>query len=146
LTFLRHLNPGRSRPGLPGTFPPQGREMSRSNSVHFSKSTYPSLTDEGGHLMSQRITISNHSKLYLNFLSELQQVAAHFESHITVRKGTLVVDAKSFLEILGLIEAKGGQLEIVAEGEDAKEAVGAIRDLAIRNYLKLNPDISPRHN
>ena len=96
--------------------------------------------------MSEKMTISNNSKLYLNFLSELQRVAARFQSHISVRKGTAVADAKSFMEILGLIDAKGGQLEIIAEGEDAQVALGAIRNLAIQNYFKLNPESVHRHN
>ena len=56
--------------------------------------------------MTSKITISNKSELYLKFLSDLQQVAIGFNSRITVQKGVVTVDAKSFMGILALIDAK----------------------------------------
>ena len=90
--------------------------------------------------MIQKITILNNSKLYLKFLSELQQTVMPFESRITVRKGEVEADAKSLMEILGLIDGKGNRIEITAEGEDAALALEAIRELAAGNFLKLNQE------
>lgn len=90
--------------------------------------------------MKKRMTILNNSKLYLNFLSELQQTAIPFRSKITIKKGTVSADAKSFREILTLLDGKGQSLEIDAEGEDAAQALEAIRQLAAANFLKLNDE------
>jgi phosphotransferase system HPr (HPr) family protein len=91
--------------------------------------------------MKQKMTILNNAKLFLKFLSELQQTAVAFKSHITIQKGAALADAKSFMEILGLIDAKGDKIEVSAEGEDAPQALEAIRQLAASNYLKLNNEV-----
>jgi phosphotransferase system HPr (HPr) family protein len=88
--------------------------------------------------MKQKMTIVNNAKLFMKFLSELQQAAVAFKSHIIIQKGEALADAKSFIEILGLIDAKGDKIEVTAEGEDAPQALEAIRQLAAANYLKLN--------
>lgn len=91
--------------------------------------------------MKQKMTIVNNAKLFMKFLSDLQQTAVHFKSHVTIQKGAALADAKSFMEILGLIDAKGDKIEVSAQGEDATQALEAIRQLAAANYLKLNHDV-----
>jgi phosphocarrier protein HPr len=86
----------------------------------------------------QKITILIKSKLYLRFLRELQSTASHFKSRVTIQKGEMVADAKSFMEVLSLIDSKGSRLEIVAEGEDAPRALETVRQLAEESLLKFN--------
>jgi phosphocarrier protein len=91
--------------------------------------------------MRQRITILNNAKLYLKFLSQIQQTAVPFKSHIIVQKGAVVADAKSLMEILALIDGKGDKIEVTADGEDALQALEAIQQLAASNFLKLNHEV-----
>ncbi len=91
--------------------------------------------------MKQKMTIVNNAKLFMKFLSELQQTSVGFKSHIIIKKGEALADAKSFMEILGLIDAKGDKIEVSAEGADSTQALEAVRRLAAANYLKLNHDV-----
>ncbi len=59
-------------------------------------------------------------------------LAAHrFKSKISIRKGRIEVDPKSFIETVGLLRAKGNRVEITAEGEDADKAVETLMELAV---------------
>jgi len=69
----------------------------------------------------------------MNSLVDIALTAHHFKSHISLRKGRTIVDPKSFIEMVGLIHAKGGRLEISAEGEDAYEAVKTLRQFVSAN-------------
>ena len=72
-------------------------------------------------------------------LVDIALVAHQFKSRISIRKGRLVVDAKSFIEMVSLLHAKSGPLEITAEGEDAFQAVQTLR-----GYLSNNPRFALR--
>lgn len=65
------------------------------------------------------------------------QTAAQFQARIQVRnrtRETPFVDAKSILGIMSLGVAQGHQIEITAEGEDAEEALEALRALVASNF------------
>ena len=83
--------------------------------------------------MLKKITIPHPYPFKLRTLSNLQKSAAGFKSHITIRKGRTSVDAKSFIELIGLLEAKGKRLEFTVDGEDAEEALRELLDLAVKN-------------
>jgi phosphotransferase system HPr (HPr) family protein len=83
--------------------------------------------------MVKKVTIPHPSKFQIRTLSEFQKTASRFKSRIQIQKGKVVVDAKSFVEIIGLLAAKGNNLEITAEGGDAREAIMALLvDLAVK--------------
>ncbi len=54
------------------------------------------------------------------------QIASKYESHITVVVNEKQVNAKSIMGMMSLGTIKGEQIEIIAEGEDEDEAVGAL--------------------
>ncbi len=54
------------------------------------------------------------------------QIASKYESHITVVVNEKQVNAKSIMGMMSLGTIKGEQIEIIAEGEDEEEAVGAL--------------------
>jgi len=65
------------------------------------------------------------------------QTAAQFQARIQVRnvtRETAFVDAKSILGIMSIGVAQGHQIEITAEGEDAEEALEALRMLVESNF------------
>lgn len=54
------------------------------------------------------------------------QIASKFESHISVVVNEKQVNAKSIMGMMSLGAIKGELIEIVAEGQDEKEAVDAL--------------------
>jgi len=81
--------------------------------------------------MEWKTTIQTQSGLCLEQLSGLWKTASKFKSRIHIRKGKVSADAKSFIEVLALIDAKGRKLEVTARGVDAQKGMEAIRDLIL---------------
>lgn len=80
------------------------------------------------------ITIHNDRGLHARPSTELVKCASHFASHISLRSGRGVANAKSILGILTLCATKGTQLLVEAEGPDAEEAVSAIEQLSHQEF------------
>jgi len=62
------------------------------------------------------------------------QTASKFQSDIHVRNGEAGANAKSILEVLTLGAGKGAVITVTAEGEDADQALEALRELNARNF------------
>ena len=62
------------------------------------------------------------------------QTAKKFESDIYVKNGDREVDAKSILSVLTLGINQGAEITITAQGTDAQQALGALRDLVDSNF------------
>lgn len=77
----------------------------------------------------EKIPILHRLGLHLRAGAELTRVAGRFKSDIQVSNGYQSVSAKSLLDLLTLGAIYGTLLEFSAEGEDASQAIGAIRDL-----------------
>ncbi len=69
-----------------------------------------------------------HARVALGFA----EVASGFNASVQVRHADRLVDGKSIFELLTLCATKGAELEITAEGEDARSAVHALRALIER--------------
>lgn len=61
------------------------------------------------------------------------QLANKFHSSVKVEKDGEIVDGKSIIAILSLGVNRGMQIKIIAEGEDAKEAIGDLK-----NFLEVD--------
>ena len=79
--------------------------------------------------LSEKMTVINKLGLHLRAAAELVKVANKFKSHITIHHGIQNVNAKSLMGLMTLAAAKGTEIEFVAEGDDAKDAMGALRKL-----------------
>jgi len=64
--------------------------------------------------------------LHARASAKLVEAAARFSSHITVTKDGQTVDARSIMGLMMLAAALGCEITIVAEGEDADDAMTAI--------------------
>ena len=62
------------------------------------------------------------------------QKANKFKSRIQIRAKGKTVDAKSILMIMGMGLTTGTEITIMADGEDAKEAVDALKSLIVREF------------
>lgn len=75
------------------------------------------------------VTIQNRLGLHARPAMSFVDAAASFDSDIKVRKGDQVVDGKSIMQLMMLAATQGTSLVIRAEGPDADQAVGALRQL-----------------
>ena len=71
-------------------------------------------------------TILNKRGLHARASAKLVEAAARFQSHITVSKDGQSVDARSIMGLMMLAASLDTEIEIVAEGPDADEAMTAI--------------------
>ena len=77
----------------------------------------------------EKLPVLHRLGLHLRAGAELTKVAGRFKSRIQVSNGYREVSAKSLLDLLTLGAIYGTLLEFSAEGEDASQAIGAIREL-----------------
>lgn len=80
------------------------------------------------------IEINNEVGLHARPAALFVQTASRFKSDITVKKDDNSVNAKSILHILTLGVEKGTIVKVVAEGDDAEEALQAIKELNANDY------------
>ena len=79
--------------------------------------------------VSGTFDIINRLGLHARAASRLVQVASQFPCQVTVRRDEQVANAKSVMGVLLLCGAKGARVTVVADGENAQEAVLAIGQL-----------------
>ncbi|HSZ74819.1 MAG TPA: HPr family phosphocarrier protein [Rhizomicrobium sp.] len=70
--------------------------------------------------------IPNKRGLHARASAKLVEAASRFKSHITVAKDGQNVEAVSIMGLMMLAASMGSEIEIVAEGPDADEAMTAI--------------------
>lgn len=78
---------------------------------------------------SSRVRIVNKLGLHARAAARFVDLASDYRSKIEIRRGDDLVDGKSILGILTLAAPRGTELELVAEGEDANEALSALSTL-----------------
>ena len=74
-------------------------------------------------------TIINMRGLHARAAAKICETASPFRAKITISKGGTTVGARSLMALLMLGAGKGSSVTIAAEGEDASEAVEAVRSL-----------------
>ena len=75
------------------------------------------------------VTVRNSKGLHMRPLELIAKKAQSFRSQVFVTRGANRVDAKSLLHLLTLGAEPGMELEIVATGDDATEAVEQLAKL-----------------
>jgi phosphocarrier protein len=78
--------------------------------------------------------VVNVKGLHTRPSTEIVKCATSFCCRITLHSGGVSVNAKSLLGILMLAAARGTEVTVEAEGEDAEEAVKSIVDLASHQF------------
>ncbi|MBX7149509.1 HPr family phosphocarrier protein [bacterium] len=79
----------------------------------------------------QEVTVKIVNKLGLHARASATfvKLSGRFDSDISVVKDDTTVNGKSIMGLLMLAAAKGSKIKIVAEGNDAKEAVKKLEEL-----------------
>ncbi len=78
--------------------------------------------------------VINEKGLHTRPSTELVKCAASFRAQVNLVHNKQVVNAKSLLGILTLAATRGSRITVEAEGEDAKEAVDSIVELARNKF------------
>ena len=73
--------------------------------------------------IEKKLIIRDTKGLHVRPASLFVQIAKKFKSNIIVKKGKDAVDGKSIMGMMTLALAKGSQVTITAQGEDAEEAL-----------------------
>ena len=60
--------------------------------------------------------------------------ASGFGAEIKLRRGTREVNGKSIMGVMMLAASKGTELELVADGDDAEAALGALEQLIAERF------------
>ena len=80
------------------------------------------------------VEIVNKLGLHARAAAKLIELASGFESSIRIGRDGRDADAKSIMKVMMLAASKGTSLEVVAQGDDAAEAVEAIERLVARRF------------
>jgi phosphocarrier protein len=78
---------------------------------------------------SRSLYIRNKLGLHARASARFVSTASRFGCDIRLRKGEIEVNGKSIMGIMMLAAAKGSELTLSAEGEDAEMALDALEDL-----------------
>lgn len=84
--------------------------------------------------IKSKFVVNNDRGLHTRPCTELVRCASSFRARVTLTYQKQIVNAKSLLSILGLAACKGAKIGIIAEGEDAQDAVEALIGLALNNF------------
>ncbi|HYK84401.1 MAG TPA: HPr family phosphocarrier protein [Ktedonobacteraceae bacterium] len=79
--------------------------------------------------MERTVTLGSKSGLHARPAAIFVQHAKEFRSQITVAKNDKTVNAKSILSVLTLGAEQGDQVLLVANGEDAEQAIDKLSTL-----------------
>lgn len=78
--------------------------------------------------------VLNDRGLHTRPSTELVKCAAGFRCLILLKTDDFEVNAKSLLGVLTLAAIKGTKIQVIADGDDAKEAVEALLALAANSF------------
>jgi phosphocarrier protein len=84
--------------------------------------------DEGRPLRTE-VEIVNRLGLHARAAAKFVTMASGFEADIRLGRGERQVNGKSIMGVMMLAAGKGTQLEIVAEGDDAEQALAELQKL-----------------
>jgi phosphocarrier protein len=81
------------------------------------------------------VEIKNEDGLHMRPAMQFVDIANQFVSDVTVSNEKIDVDGKSIMQMSMLIATCGSKLKIKAEGQDAQEAVNALRELVEEKHF-----------
>ncbi|MBN1492128.1 MAG: HPr family phosphocarrier protein [Phycisphaerae bacterium] len=87
------------------------------------------MTEGENHHSRREATIVNRQGLHARPVMRFVDLASQFESTIRVEKGAQTVDGKSPMEMILLEATQGTTLTLVAQGNDAEQAIDALAKL-----------------
>ena len=80
-------------------------------------------------LLHRTVSLVHPQGLHARPAALFVQAAKTFASRITVKKGRKIVDGKSIMGLLTLAAGRGARISIIADGQDAPEALERLIEL-----------------
>jgi phosphocarrier protein len=77
-------------------------------------------------MVSKEFTINNELGLHMRPASLLSQMAAKYQSNITVKYNGKDFNCKSVMLLMTALIKKGSEIELVCDGPDEEEALAAL--------------------
>jgi len=77
-------------------------------------------------IVKRQVTIPNKYGLHARPAMQFVEIANRYSSKIDVSNGVLTVDAKSIMSVMRLAGTQGTVLTILADGEEAAQAVDSL--------------------
>ena len=84
--------------------------------------------------LQREVKIVNKYGLHARPAMQFVETANRFNCKIEVANGPLAVDAKSIMSVMRLAATKGTTLKLLADGEDAADAVEALAKLVADSF------------
>lgn len=79
--------------------------------------------------MYKVVVIPNKAGLHARPISQFVEIASRFQAPLKVSCNGKEVDGKSILQLMTLAAARGHELKLLSEGEDASEMLKCLEDL-----------------
>lgn len=86
------------------------------------------------HAIEKTVPIINRLGLHARAAAKLVTLAARYHCEVRVRKDGREVSGKSIMGVLMLAAAQGSSITLIAEGEDAHQALIALADLVANRF------------
>ncbi len=82
------------------------------------------------------VVIPNRLGLHARAAAQLVRAASLYQSDVCIERldGCAAADAKSLLSVLMLAAARGTEVRVKAEGEDAEQAVSHVCELIVAGF------------
>ena len=93
-------------------------------------------------IVQKKVVIKNKTGLHARPASVFVQIANKFQSNIVIVKEDNEVDGKSIMGILMLAAERGAELTIIADGDDAEQAIEELSGVLMHNI----EDKMPKHD
>lgn len=84
--------------------------------------------------MERTVHIVNRLGLHARAAAKLVTLASKFSSDVRVRKDAREVSGKSIMGVMMLAAALGSQITLIAEGEDAEQALDELAGLVADRF------------
>jgi|TARA_R110000822_G_scaffold126082_10_gene261241 phosphocarrier protein HPr len=84
--------------------------------------------------LERTVAIVNRLGLHARAAAKLVTMASLFKADIRVRKGPREVSGKSIMGVMMLAAAKGSQITLIAEGDDAAIALERMAELVANRF------------
>lgn len=84
--------------------------------------------------VSVKVKIENRLGLHARPAMAFVDMANGYPCDVVVKKGTQEVDGKSIMQMMMLAATQGTELIVEASGNDAQQAIDALKDLVQRKF------------
>ena len=84
--------------------------------------------------MERTVAIVNKLGLHARAAARLVTLASKFEADVRIRKDGREVSGKSIMGVMMLAAAKGSEITLIAEGDDARQALDEMAQLVADRF------------